>query len=163
MKRRKTIFSLGILFANGLLQFSINLEQAEAQSKAPRAVPRAEPADPNASAKGKILSRAKIIEHIEYSWATHPPSFTMCISLEIHNRTSRTINIKQPFELICENGRRVQLRSKRAPVCIQSGKTYSNVIAFDLLYSDISQTYTLVSSMEGFEPIKLTDPDPPKP
>lgn len=163
MNRRKTIFSLGILFANGLLQFLMYLEQAEAQSKAPMAVPRAKPAGPNASAKGKILSKAKITEHIEYSGHHHTEHFTMRISVEIHNGTSRTINIKQPFELICENGKRVTLHSEWVPACIQPGKTYSKNIYFNLLYSDISKTYTLVSSMEGFEPIKLTDPDPPKP
>ncbi len=89
MNRRKTIFSLGILFANGLLQFLMYLEQAEAQSKAPMAVPRAKPAGPNASAKGKILSKAKITEHIEYSGHHHTEHFTMRISVEIHNGTSR--------------------------------------------------------------------------
>jgi hypothetical protein len=182
------VFALSFLLGSVLFQFPLCLEQAAAQSKAPKAVNGQTPKGHESTVKGKISTRAKITEHIEYAWARTPMSFTLIVSLEIRNGTSETIKVKHPFELICENGKRVEPshlaaetykkpgkkliceNGKRvepshlaAETYIKPGKSYKKVLFFDLLYSDISSIYTLTSKTEGLEPIKLSDPDPPKP
>lgn len=157
------VFALSVLLGSVLFQFPLCLEQAAARSKAPKAVNGQTPKGHESTVKGKISTRAKITEHIEYAWARTPMSFTLIVSLEIRNGTSETIKVKHPFELICENGKRVEPSHLAAETYIKPGKSYKKVLFFDLLYSDISSIYTLTSKTKGFEPIKLSDPDPPKP
>lgn len=157
------VFALSVLFVSVLFQFPLCLEQAAAQSKATKAVNGQTPKGHEPTVRGKISTRAKIVKHIEYAWARTPMSFTLIVSLEIRNGTSETIKVKHPFELICENGRRVKPNHLASETYIKPGKSYKDVFSFNLFYPDISSIYTLSSKTEGLEPIKLSDPDPPKP